>query len=112
MDRRCEFPAIHQFVFYKPLAVNNDGKEEYQLFYHEVAEPEYGLINYEDDSFTLIENELYELLKRKDKQLNYASYAYPIEGEDTVFFIVSAVIDDHLNLCIMAKIRNQINLSS
>ena len=103
IDRRAEFPAIHQFLFYKPLAVNNDGKEEYQLFYHEIAEPKHGLIDFNDDSFTLIENELYKLLKRKDKQLNYVSYAYPIEGEDTVFFVVSAVVDDHLNLCVMGQ---------
>ena len=103
IDRRADYPSIHQYVFYKPLAVNNDGKEEYQLFYHEELEVKYGLIEPNDKDFTLLENELYKLLKKKDKKLNYISYAFPLEGEDNLFFIISAEIDNGHYQCVMGQ---------
>ena len=103
MDRGADYPAIHQYVFYKPLAVNNDGKEEYQLKNHKELEILDGLIDFDNPSFSLIENQLYKLLKKKEKMLKFVSYAYPVEDENTLFFVISAEIDDGHYLCVMGQ---------
>ena len=90
IDSKADYPTIHEYKFYKPLPVNNDGKEEYKFQEHNEYETSEGLINFKEPNFTSVENELYKLLKKNDIKLNYLSYVFPVENLETKFFIISA----------------------
>ena len=58
VDKKADYLTIHEFYFYKPLAVNNEGKEEYKLQEHNQYTNIQGLLDYKDEKFTLVEKAL------------------------------------------------------
>ena len=90
IDRKAEFPTIHEYQFYNPLPVNNDDKDELLFTEHFEYDTSAGLLNFNDADFTLIENKLYNYLKKQNEKLNYIMYAYPVESQDYKFFIINA----------------------
>ena len=103
VDKKADSSTIHEFIFYKPLAVNNDGKEEYKLQEYNQYTNKLGLLDYKDEKFTSVEKALYKLLKKSNIKLNYISYIIPIENEQTNFFMVSAETDNGINLYIICQ---------
>ena len=103
VDKKADYLTIHEFYFYKPLAVNNEGKEEYKLQEHNQYTNIQGLLDYKDEKFTLIEKALYKLLKKSNIKLNYISFIIPIENGQTNFFMASAETDNGINLYIVCQ---------
>jgi len=103
IDRKAEYPVIHHYQFFKHLPSEDEDQEEYELKAHKELKVNNGLIDFSDDSFTLLENNLHRLMKKDDFNLNYISYAYPVEDGNTVFFIIGADIDNTQHLCVMGQ---------
>lgn len=86
IDRKAEYPTIHEYTLNKPIAENSD--------FEFVAKTEYdgfsGLISFTDPEFSSIELELYKFLKKDNQTLNYISYVYPIVTDENKFFIINA----------------------
>ena len=108
VDKKFDYSTIHEFFYYKPLAVNNEGKEEYKLQEYNQYKNDQGLLDYNKENFDLVEKGLYKLLKKKNIKLNYISYIIPIEkrpedeNEEKInFFIISAETDNGMNLYIV-----------
>ena len=103
VDKKADYSTIHEFYFYKPLAVNNEGKEEYKLQEHNQYTNTQGLLDYKDEKFTLAEKALYKLLKKSNIKLNYISFIIPIENDQTNFFMANAETDNGVNLYIVCQ---------
>ena len=61
---------------------------------HTEYEATSGLISFNDPNFTLIENALYKALKETKEKLSFISYVFPVETEETNFFMISAYTED------------------
>ena len=102
IDRKDEYPVIYEYDFYSPLS-SEEGKKKFELCNKEVFEAELGLSSFEEKDFSIIELQLYRLLKKINKKLNYISYFYPVQDKNTVFFIIGADVDGDLCLCVMGQ---------
>ena len=103
VDKKADYSTIHEFYFYKPLAVNNEGKEEYKLQKYNQYTNNQGLLDYKDEKFTLAEKALYKFLKKSNIKLNYISFIIPIENNQINFFMANAETDKGTNLYIICQ---------
>jgi len=103
IDRKSEFPTIHEFQFYNPLPVNNNGTDELIFSEHIEYDASEGLLDFNDEDFTLIENKLYYYLKKQNEKLNYIMYAYPVECQDYTFFIIYADTENGQSLYVIGR---------
>ena len=97
VDRKSDFPSIHEYIINRPIP--KDGED---LVYSVLEKNEYdestGLIKFDDPKFTEVENQLHKFLKKKGITLLYISYVYPVENDETKFFIINADTEDEQNL--------------
>ena len=99
IDRKSEVPAIKQYRLYRPIP--KDGKPEFEINEVHTYEETTGLIKFDDPSFTEIEYQLYKFLKISNIKLFYISYVYPIENDETKFYIINADTEDGQNLFVI-----------
>ena len=100
VDRKAEFPTINEYIINRPIP--KDGED---LVYAILEKNEYdestGLIKFDDPKFTEVENQLYKFLNKKSIKLLYISYVYPVENDETKFYIVNADTEDGQNLFVI-----------
>ena len=94
IDTKAEYPTIQEYILYKPLPSNENGKNEMTISEHNEYEATGGLISFNDPSFTLIENALYKSLKNTNEKLSFISYVFPVETKETNFFMISAYTEN------------------
>ena len=93
IDLKADYRTIHEYVFYKPLAVNNNGLNEYLLQEHKQYDVSNEIITSNDPKYTIVENEFIKKLKKTNEKFNYISYIYLAENEETSFYMISACTD-------------------
>ena len=100
VDRKSDFPSIHEYIVNRPIPKNGE-----DLVYSILERNEYdeskGLIKFDDPKFTEVENQLYKFLKKKSINLLYISYVYPVENDETKFYIINADTEDGENLFVV-----------
>ena len=94
IDTKAEYPTIQEYVLYKPLPSSTENGEKMAISKHTEYEATSGLISFNDPNFTLIENALYKALKETKEKLSFISYVFPVETEETNFFMISAYTED------------------
>ena len=92
IDSSAEIPTIQEYIVNKPLNATKD--IQFIVKTHEELEASKGLIPPNDPKFTTLELNLYKFLKKTKEKLNFISYVYPIENNNTNFFIISADTED------------------
>ena len=102
-NKKDDFPIIQEYEYYRPLAVNTNGIDVYNLTDHKEYGAVKGLMDFNDASFSKIEYELYKKLKNGQIQLNYISNDYVIENDDTKFFFINADTDKGENNYILCQ---------
>jgi hypothetical protein len=98
IDRKADFPAIQEYKINKR---NQNNGESLEIFEVNEYDESTGLIKFDEPQFTEVENQLYKFLKKNNIKLLYISYVYPIENDETKFFIINADTDDGQNLFII-----------
>ena len=93
IDSLAEFPVVQEYKILKTQS-NNRNEDPYTVESHIEYEANEGLIPFNDEKFTMLEFQLYRLLKDTNEKLNFISYVYPVENDETNFFIISAYTDD------------------
>ena len=100
-DRKSEVPAIQEYILYRPIP--KDGKADYEIKEVHTYEETNGFIKFDNPNFTEIEYQLYKFLKKNKIGLYYISYVYPIENDETKFYIINADTTDGQNLFIIGQ---------
>ena len=104
VNRKSDFPSIHEYIVNRPIPKNGE-----DLVYSILERNEYdeskGLIKFDDPKFTEVENQLYKFLKKKSINLLYISYVYPVENDETKFYIINADTEDGENLFVVGYDR-------
>ena len=94
IDTKAEYPTIQEYVLYQPLPSSTENGGKMIISKHTEYEAISGLISFNDPNFTLIENALYKALKKTNEKLSFISYVFPVETEETNFFMISAYTED------------------
>ena len=87
IDIKAEFPSIQEYVINFPLP--NANKEE-KIIEQTEYEATSGLLTFNHPLFSKLENKLYFFLKDTNEKLIYISYIYPIENDETYFYMISS----------------------
>ena len=103
IDSNAEYPTIHEYQFYNKLPVNNNGKDELELTYHNEYDGTEGLLAFNSDEFTIVEKKLYNCLKKQKEKLYYIIYAYPVESQNYRFYIVNADTENGIGLFVIGQ---------
>jgi hypothetical protein len=104
VDSLAEVPIVQEYEIYKSLKNTND--QNFQVERHKEYEAKEGLIPFNDPKFTLLENQLHTFLKDSKEELNFISYVYPVENDETNFFMINAYTDDGEHQYIVCQDRD------
>ena len=88
LDSKADYPTIHEYIVYVPLSGKRNGPE-FNVIQHKEYETG-NLINFNDETFSLVENHLTKGLKTTNEKVKYVSYVFTAENRETRFFIVTA----------------------
>ena len=91
IDSKSEYPSIEEYMINKGF---NNKPGDYTVKENHHYENTVVVIPFNDPSFTLLENKLYQFLKDTTEELSFISYAYPLENKFTIFYIISAHTKD------------------
>ena len=100
IDRKADFPSIQEYKINRPLP-NNEEELVYEILEVNEYEESTGLIKFDDPKFTEVENQLYKFLNKNSIKLLYISYVYPVENDETEFYIINADTKDGQNLFVV-----------
>ena len=88
MDSQSEFYSVQEYIVYNPVTSQNG--PDFEVTNHKEYESTKGLIPSNDPEFASLENTLNSFLKKADQTLDYISYVFPIESDETSFYIINA----------------------
>ena len=88
VDSQSGYNTIQEYEIFNSVTSKNG--PDFEIKNYKEYESTKGLIPSNDSEFTLLENQLYSFLKKADTTLEYISYVYPIENNETNFYIINA----------------------
>ena len=94
MDRKAEFPVVHEYTIYVPLRTGNKNDKDLEITEHNEYQADNGLVPLNDPVFETLENKLYKYLKGSKEELQFISYVYPMENKETNFYKVNGYTSD------------------
>ena len=103
VDSKSDVPTIFEYVVYKPLP--NEGEDEinFSLSSARSLDSTNGLISYTDPEFTKIEVSLKTAFSKITNTFNFINFIYPVENDETTFYIIRATTTEGEKNIIFAK---------
>ena len=89
VDAKADYPIIHEYIVYVPLPIGKRNGPEFKIIQHKEYEAG-NLVNFNDESYSLVENHLIKELKDTNERVKYITYAFTTENDECKFFFVVA----------------------